>query len=137
MPLQASLEPLRSRIVLVVQGFTDGFQSLRSVPGQTQGHEVRMLRSLVRLAGPKSDVIEGKMLVDGIAVYHGAQPAVTHRESLFEEGGRPVIMQDHIPLRRTRAGRHKEQKRKDALHHSTGLFSIGQPVIVETTGMRE
>ena len=64
-----------------------------------------MLRPLVRLAGPKGDVIEGEMFVDGIAVYHGAQPAVPHRESLLEEGGRPVIVQAHIPLRGTRAGR--------------------------------
>ena len=46
-------------------------------------------------------------------------------------------MQRQIALRGARAGGKHEQKRKDVFHHSTGLFSIGQPVMVETTGMRE
>ena len=78
MPLQAPLEPFGGRIVLAVQGLADGFQGFRPVAGQAEGHEVRMLRPLVRFAGPEGDVIQGQMLVDGIAIHHGAQAPVAH-----------------------------------------------------------
>ena len=137
MPLQASLKPFGCRIVFVVQGFADGSQGFRPVAGQANSHEVRMLRSLVRLAGPESDVIQGQMLVDGIAIHHGAQAPVADGKGLLEEGGRAVVMQDQVALRGACAGRREQQKRKETFHHSTGLLSIGQPVRVETTGMRE
>ena len=107
MSLQAPLEPFGSCIILVVQGLADGFQSLCPVSGQPQGHEVRMLRSFVRFSGPEGDVIEGKMLVDMIAVYHGAQATVAHRKSFLEEGGRTVVMQGQVSQRGTRTGHHE------------------------------
>ena len=78
MPLQAPLEPFGRRIILVVQGLADGLQGFCPVAGQAQGHEVRMPRPFVRLAGPEGDVIQGQMLVDGIAIHHGAQSSVAH-----------------------------------------------------------
>ena len=96
-----------------------------------------MLRSLVRFAGPESDVIQGQMLVDGIAVHHGAQAAVAHGKGFLEEGCRTVVMQEQLALRGASAGHREQQKRQETFHHSTGLLSIGQPVMVETTGMRE
>ena len=77
------------------------------------------------------------MLVDGIAIDHGAQAAVADGQGLFEVGGRAVVMECLFTLRTGRAGGYEQQEGKEAFHHSTGLFSIGQPVMVETTGMRE
>ena len=99
MPLQASLEPFGGRVILPVQGFADGFQSLRTVPGKPDGDKVRMLRPLVRFSGPECDVVEGKTLVDRIAVHHRTQPSVAHGKGFFEEGGRAVIMKGLVTLR--------------------------------------
>ena len=77
------------------------------------------------------------MLVDRITVYHRPQAAVAYGKSLLEERGGTVVMQGQFALWGTRAGRREQQKRQETFHHSTGLFSIGQPVMVETTGMRE
>ena len=137
MPLQASLEPFCRRIILVIQGFADGFEGLRSVTGQAHFDKVRMLRPLVRLSGPEGDVVQGKMLMDRIAVHHGAQAAVAHGQGFLEEGRRTVVMQAQSVLRDARTGGKHEQEGQDAFHHSTGLLSIGQPVRVDRTGMRE
>ena len=104
MPLQASLKPFGCRIVFVVQGFADGSQGFRPVAGQANSHEVRMLRSLVRFAGPEGNVIQGQMFVDGISIYHGAQAAIAHRKGLLEEGSQAVVMQGQSALRDARAG---------------------------------
>ena len=136
MPLQAPLEPFSGRIILVVQGLADGLQGFRPVAGQAEGHEVRMRCPLVRFAGPEGDVIQGQMFVDGIAIHHGAQASVADGKGFLEEGCRTVVMQRQITLRGARAGRQDQQEREESFHHSTGLFSIGQPVMVETTGMR-
>ena len=138
MPLQASLEPFRGRIILVVQGFADGFQSLRPVTGQSQFDEVRMLRPFVRFSGPQGDIVQGQVFMDGITVHHRAQAAVSHGQGFLKEGRRTVVMQGQFALRAGRTGGRQHQERKETFHHhSTGLFSIGQPVRVETTGMRE
>ena len=137
MPLQAPLEPFGSRIIFLIQGFADGFQGFRPIAGQAQGHKIRMFRPLVRFAGPKGDVVERKVLMDRVAVHHGAQAAIAHGKSLFEEGRGTVVMQGQFSLRDARTGRQEQQKRQEVFHHSTGLFSIGQPVRVEMTGRRE
>ena len=73
--------------------------------------------------------------MDRVAIDHGAQPSVAHGQRLFKERSRTVIMQDEVALLGP-AGRYKQQEGEESFHHSTGLFSIGQPVRVETTGMR-
>ncbi len=75
--------------------------------------------------------------MDRITIDHGAQAAVAEGQGLFEVVGRTVVMQRQAALRGGRAGRQEEHKGEEAFSHSTGLFSMDQPVMVEMTGMRE
>ncbi len=137
MPLQAALELFGSPVILVVEGFPHRLQGLGGLRSGARRDEVRMLCALVRFAGPEGDVVQGDVLVDRIAIDHGAQAAVAEGQGLFEVVGRAVVMQRQAALRGGRAGRQEERKGEEAFSHSTGLFSMDQPVMVERTGMRE
>ena len=137
MPLQAALKLFGSAVILAVEGLPHGLQGLGGLRSGACCDEVRMLRTLVRFAGPKGDVVQGDVFVDRIAIDHGAQAAVAQRQRLFEVGRRPVVVQGQGTVRSGRAGRHEKHEGKDAFSHSTGLFSRDQPVMVERTGMRE
>ena len=74
--------------------------------------------------------------MDGVTIHHGAQTSVADGQGLFKEGGRTVVVEGQFALRTRRTGGRQQQERKETFHHSTGLFSIGHPVMVDTTGMR-
>ena len=105
MPLQAALKLFGSPVILSVEGFPHGLQGLGGLRSGARRNEVRMLHALVRLAGPKGDVVQGDMLVDRIAIDHGAQAAVAQRQRLFEVGRRPVVVQGQGTVGSGRAGR--------------------------------
>ena len=123
MPLESVLQPFRRRVILSLQGFPNGPQGLRSFSGQARGHQVGMLRPLVRLTGPEGDVVEGDVFVYRIPVDQGAQASVAQGQRLFEVGGGPVVMQGKGTFGSGRAGRCKQQDgKKDVFHGVTRVL---------------
>ena len=129
MPLQASLEPFRGRIILVVQGFADGFQSLRPVTGQSQFDEVRMLRPFVRFSGPQSNIVKGDTLLVRPSIDQCAQAAVAQRERLVEAVCRAII------VKRQRSGcagcqRKQQEQEERKTGHNCGIYAKNKDLFV-------